>query len=165
MPKHDGSTSKRDVIAEAAEDAGVSKGVAAAFYPLWWLWEHRVKLGGVLMVVLGLVLALWLGHDTVAYLKADRKVTTDAELVTTIEEERYNRKTKEYTTYYDNYYRFYVNDEPQEWMERSEHPGDETRHLRIWWGEDGQWHRFELGRWAIAAVALVVIGVALILFA
>ena len=159
-----GSTLKSTIDA-AADEAGLPRPVAAAFYPLWWAREHRWKVLGGLLVAVGLVLSIWTSHDVRGYLMAERKVETDAQLVSSVENEYYVRSSKTYESYYQNTYQFYVDDEPNEWTERSDYPGDETRHLTLWMDADGKWHRFELGRSLIACIGAIVVGVLLLIFA
>ncbi len=102
-------TSLRSEINEAADEAGVPRAVAAAFYPLWWAWEHKWKVFGGLLVAVGLALSIWTSYDIRGYLSADRKVEADAVLVSSVENEYYVRSSKTYETYYQNTYRFYVN--------------------------------------------------------
>ena len=154
----------RRMISEASDEAGLPVFVAYAFYPLWWLWEHKAKAGGALLALVGLTLTLWLAVDVVRYEKAERKVRVDATLSNSVEHERYDRTEKTHETYYVNTYRFYVDDEPQEWSETSNSPGDEVRHLRLYWDESGKWHRFDLGRGALAGVGALVLGVLLVVF-
>lgn len=97
-------------------------------------------------MAVGVVLSLLLGRTVVAYLGAEHKAQVDATLVNTVENERLNRKTKEYETYYENTYRFDVEGDTQEWTEISEHVGSETRHLRLYLDGNGTWQHFELGR-------------------
>ena len=99
------------------------------------------------------------------YLTAERRVETDAILVSSVENEYYVRSSKTYEYSYDNRYRFYVDDEPKEWSETSDYPGSETRHLRLWMDSKGTWHRFELGRSLIAGGAALVVGVLLVIVA
>lgn len=118
---------------------------------------------GGLLVAVGLTLSIWTGYDIRGYLTADRKVEADAVLVNSVENEYYVRSSKTYETYYQNTYRFYVDDEPNEWTEKSDSPGNETRHLRLWMDGNGMWHRFELSRSFIACIGAIVVG-ALLLF-
>ena len=116
-------------------------------------------------MAVGLVLSIWTGHDMRGYLMAGRKVETDAQLVSSVENEHYVRSRKTYESSFQNTYQFYVDDEPNEWTERSDYPGDETRHLRLWMDTNGNWHRFELGRSLIVCIGAIVVGVLLLVFA
>lgn len=153
--------SRRDMVRKA----GVPVAAASLYLFAVSLWEHKWKVFGGLVLAVGIALSIWLGYDVRGYLAAERKTEADAVLVNSVENERYVRSSKSYEYYYDNTYQFYVDDEPQEWSERSSYPGDETRHLKLWMDDTGTWHRFELSRSLIAAIGAVVVGLLLLIFA
>lgn len=155
----------RSKINDAADEAGLPRAVALVFYPLWWAWEHKWKVFGGLLVAVGLALSVWTGYDVRGYITANRRLETDAVLVSSVENEHYVRSSNTYDSYYQNTYMFYVDGEPNEWTENSDSPGDETRHLRLWMDESGKWHRFELNRSLIACVGAIVVGALLLIFA
>ena len=123
---------------------------------------NREKAFGLALVAVGVVLSLLLWRTVAAYLGAEHKMQVDATLVSTVENERLDRKTKEYETYYENTYRFDVEGDTQEWTEISEHVGSETRHLRLYLDSNGTWQHFELGRDTLLAIACVVLGIVLV---
>ena len=124
-----------------------------------WAYERRglAYLAGLTALTVFLVVMEFVSIR--GYMTARRRTTVEAELVQSSADERYDRRTEEWTTIYRYTYRFYVDDEPQEWSEQSEHVPSDTRKLHLYQDQSGTWHRFELGRGLIATVFLVVVEV------
>ena len=152
-PTHDRSSasSPDDITENPVLRAVVGAGV--------WIYEKRELAYLVGLTVLTVFMVVMEFTSIRGYLTAQRKTTVEAELVESNVDEKYNRKSEEWETTYHYTYRFYVDDKPQEWSERSEYAPDETRKLHLYQDQNGTWRRFELGRGLIATGFLIVLEV------